>query len=42
MYYKDYKIINKWWVKKFSILVSSKTVEFDTLEELKEYVDGLY
>ena len=42
MYYKDYKITNKWWKKKLSIEHNRKELLFDSLEELKCYVDDLY
>ena len=42
MYYRDYEIINKWWVRKLSIIYNGKELLFDTLEELKYFVDNLY
>lgn len=42
MFYRDYKITNKWWKRQLSIDVGGKEVLFDNMEELKEYVDDLY
>ena len=42
MYYRDYKIINKWWIRKLSIICNGKELLFDDLEELKCFVDDLY
>ena len=42
MYYRDYKIVNKWWKQKLAITVNSKELEFDTMQEVKEYVNALY
>ena len=42
MRYKDYDINNKWWKRKLSIVHNGKEVEFDSLEELKIFVDELY
>ena len=42
MCYRDYKITNKWWKRKLAITVNSKELEFDTMQEMKEYVDVLY
>lgn len=42
MRYRDYNIVNKWWVRKVAIVVSSKEIEFDSLEEAKSYIDDLY
>lgn len=42
MYYKDYKIINKWWKSMLAIEVSGKEILFNNMEELKRYVDNLY
>lgn len=40
MFYRDYKITNKWWKRQLAINV--KEVLFDDMEELKNYVDDLY
>ena len=40
--YRDYDIINKWWVRKLAIEVSGNEIEFDSLEEAKSYIDDLY
>lgn len=40
--YRDYIITNKWWRRKLSIVHNGKEIEFDELEELKQYVDDLY
>lgn len=42
MYYRDYKITNKWWMKKLSIEHNGKELLFDNLDELKCFVDDLY
>lgn len=42
MYYRDFAIVNKWWKRKLAIDVNGKEIEFDDIDELKEYVDGLY
>lgn len=42
MFYRDYKITNKWWKHQLSIDISGEEVLFDNMEELKEYVDDLY
>lgn len=41
-YYRDYKITNKWWERKLSIDHNGNEVLFDTIDELKHYVDDLY
>lgn len=40
--YRDYDIINKWWVRKLAIEVSGNEIGFDLLEETKSYIDDLY
>lgn len=40
--YRDYDIINKWWVRKLTIEVGGNEIEFDSLEEAKSYIDDLY
>lgn len=42
MRYRDYDIVNKWWVRKLAIEVSGNEIEFDSLEEAKSYIDDLY
>ena len=42
MHYRDYEITNKWWKKQLSITYNGKEVLFDSLEELKCFVDELY
>ena len=42
MFYKDYKITNKWWKGQLAISVNGKEILFDNIDELKEYVDNLY
>jgi hypothetical protein len=42
MRYRDYDIINKWWVRKLTIEVGGNEIEFDSLEEAKSYIDDLY
>ena len=42
MFYRDYKIINKWWKKQLAINVNGKEILFDSIDELKEYVNSLY
>ena len=42
MRYRDYDIVNKWWVRKLTIEVGGNEIEFDSLEEAKSYIDDLY
>lgn len=42
MRYRDFNIINKWWRRTLSIEVNGKEVEFDSMDELKDFVDALY
>lgn len=42
MRYRDYEITNKWWKRKLAIVVNSKELEFDTMQEIEEYIDTLY
>ena len=42
MYYRDYKITTNWWKKKLSIKYNGKELLFDSLDELKSFVDDLY
>ena len=42
MFYRDYKITNKWWKRQLAINVNGKEILFDDMEELKKYVDDLY
>lgn len=42
MKYRDYEIVNKWWRKSLSIFHNGKEVKFENMEDLKDYVDGLY
>lgn len=42
MWYRDFEIINKWWNRKLSIVYNGKELLFDTLGEVKCFIDDLY
>ena len=39
--YRDFKITNKWWRRTLSIEINGKEIEFDNMDELKDFVDAL-